>query len=196
MPRKKESLDQFEVIGRIPKGMAYQWCTLKVLGNAAVVGIQLDKFKKAGWKPVPAKRHPKMRRRGAHIIVGDQLLMGRKAELSAAARKKEEDTARSWVTEGPIGSPPPDRWSAFPPAECRVIPTGPFDPIDVEITLKLRLPSNRVEAAAICGMAVERYAAVMAILLREKALTGILIPTDDGKAFELKKLLVSRTTEQ
>lgn len=195
MPRKKADLDQFEVIGRIPKGMAYQWCALKVLGNSEIADFQLDDFKRGGWKPVPAKRHPKMRHRGAHIIFGDQILMERKAALSSKARKLEMDSARAMLAESKLEEAKPSKFD-LPLGGSFEFPDGPFEAQDVEITLTLRLPSNRVEAAAVCGMTIERYAAVMAILLREKALTGILIPTDDGKAFELKELLVSRTTEQ
>lgn len=198
MPRKKEDLDQFEVIGRIPKGMAYQWCALRVFGSTAAAKSQLEDFEKGGWKPVPAKRHPKMRREDGRIVIGDQILMERKATASTAARSEEvsEAQARAFTN---FASENPSLSSInrikFTTSVGSEIPAGPFEPRDIEITLKLRLSANRVEAAAICGMSIERYATVMATLVQENALTGILIPTDDGKAFEFRELLVSRATE-
>lgn len=92
--------DPFEVIGKIPNHLSYQWVAISVLGEQSVAKGTYGNWMEAGsWKPVPAKRHPKMSSDGKRIVVQGQLLMQRPAALTEVALQKNNDVAKGAVVE-------------------------------------------------------------------------------------------------
>lgn len=89
--------DPFRIIGEIPPGFVYQWVALSVMGSEAIAAPGLARMKIDGWREVPSSRHPKMRKKGRRIIVGDQVLMERPSEMTDDARKEEIDLATEWA---------------------------------------------------------------------------------------------------
>lgn len=93
--RERELPDPFTVIGAIPKGRAYQWISYAVLGDETAARSQLEWFLEAGWKAVPARRHPDMPRdKKGRIVHGGQMLVERSAKDVAAAQARKHESAR------------------------------------------------------------------------------------------------------
>jgi hypothetical protein len=92
--------DPFEVIGNRRNGIDYQWVATSVMGDVDVAAGILARMQGDGWKPVAAKRHPKMRHdKKGRIVIDGQMLMERPLALSDAARKEEIDAARAMVND-------------------------------------------------------------------------------------------------
>lgn len=94
-PDQEAYRDPFEVIGPVPKTSSYQWIAYEVLGQELAAACAYDRCTQAGWKPVPARRHPQMPRdKKGRIVHGGQVLMERRAKDVAVARADEEKRAR------------------------------------------------------------------------------------------------------
>lgn len=106
--------DPFEIVGKIPKGISYQWHAESVMGveNRGVLRVA----RAAGWTFVPPQRHPKMHRVKNAIRVGACVLMQRRTVSVRADRQREERAALAMFRESPLA---PDRykdndkWRAF-----------------------------------------------------------------------------------
>ena len=190
--------DPFHVIGKIPKGRAYQWVAESVDGNKDIVRESLDWMRAAGWKPVPASRHPKMKSRGKRIAFGGQILMENSAVDAAAARSKQVASAKAMHDDNPasMSTRPYPHSGKFNCTFATVY--GPFPasfefPETVEITLPLKLSPNLINAAAICALPVVEYARRMIALILRGDLTGVLVPTLERDAFEVRDIV---TTEK
>lgn len=110
-----EGQDKFAFDRRIiPAGWDYQWKTDTVL-NQRDPAYQVD-LQKAGWKPVPASRHPEMMPVGwtsDFIIRGGQILMEMPKATVEAARIREKRLALEAVKvkEDQLNSSPPKTFS-------------------------------------------------------------------------------------
>jgi hypothetical protein len=92
-----DSIDPFEVIGEIPKGLAYKWQATRVMGELQLEVLEYHYAN--GWTCVPHKRHPKMPRDRVWIVVQDQLLLQKPKHLVEAARQEEIAVARAQFDE-------------------------------------------------------------------------------------------------
>lgn len=70
-----------------PKGMVYQW-NVVAINDVPVAKSILEDYREAGWKKVPAKRHPKF-----SVARYGCLLMERPRKIHDAALKKHYDAA-------------------------------------------------------------------------------------------------------
>jgi hypothetical protein len=197
--------DPFTIIGNIPKGMSYQWVALSVLGNKETVArcpgddrdvaeFHLQVMRNGGWTSVPAKRHPKMPKKGRNIVVRGQLLMQRKEALTNAAREREIRDAQRMYQEHPGSAHHKNSNTDFITPIVSALDNWPGKdgiPIDVDVTIPVRLYSNLLEAAAICHLSPQEYARRMITLIYRGDLSGVLIATHDYKAFEAKDLSIS-----
>jgi hypothetical protein len=117
---KSSARDPFEVVGKIPDKLAYQWCSLKITGSAEAAEPQLLQWKRGGWKPVPASRHPRMRHVKNRIIVNDQLLMQKPKALVQQELEADKKAALAQFDQNKLNPnryPDPEgRWSALSPA--------------------------------------------------------------------------------
>jgi hypothetical protein len=110
-----EGQDKFAFDRRIiPAGWEYQWKTDTVL-NQRDPAYQVD-LQKAGWRPVPAGRHPEMMPSGwtdSYIIRGGQILMEMPRVSVEAARVRERRVALEAVKvkEDQLNSSPPKTFS-------------------------------------------------------------------------------------
>lgn len=109
MPRKSASAassaaskDPFEVIGKKPKGIAYQWVQYAIMGDEDAAEPHLKIAKAGGWTYVPPKRHPQMPSEKKQIRVGGNVLMQRRDVLSKAARAREIRAAQAMRSESPM----------------------------------------------------------------------------------------------
>jgi hypothetical protein len=177
--------DRFEIKGRIPKGRSYQWVAAAIEGEPSTTR-HMDLMLERGWTPVPAKRHPKMCRRGRRIFVDDQILMERPTSASLAARERELADARFMHNNHPASG---GAWRMLVQGEP--VAQG-HQPQTVEITISLRLPGRLVDAAAVCAIESQEYARRMLLLILRGDLTGILMPSDDRDGWEVRHL----TTEK
>lgn len=82
---------------RIPRNMDYQWNAVSVLGDKDIAANVYNAQYNAGWRPVPAKRHPELVGPGADpdgaIVIGGQMLHERPLEYTQEAQN--EDRARA-----------------------------------------------------------------------------------------------------
>lgn len=69
--------DPFQVVGKVPAGKVYQWVATSVCGEIWPVVEQWEQMLSENWRPVPAKRHPRMRHRRGVIAVNNCVLMER-----------------------------------------------------------------------------------------------------------------------
>jgi hypothetical protein len=97
------NLDQFVIPDNLaPDGWAYQWNTVSVFNNRDVVVGQGMRMYEAGWRAVPAERHP-----GMFVPVGTKgeivrdgmRLEERPLILNEEAKDEEERAARQLVSD-------------------------------------------------------------------------------------------------
>lgn len=85
----------------IPKGMDYQWNVQTVMGEPAKE--QMIAMEMAGWRPVPAERHPELAGRAAkgdeQILRAGQVLMERPMEYTLEARAEDARRANSQIND-------------------------------------------------------------------------------------------------
>ncbi len=193
--------DPFDVIGRIPKGRAYQWVALPDDSNPGLARLYRQCLN-AGWRAVPARRHRKMPRMRQRIVHEGMVLMEndaarvaslRESEIAAARAQHDSALATPKKEGGHVTILSPDKleytqttWGGY------VIPEGGFKEAIVETSLPLRLPPAQVEAAAICGLTVEEYARRFLLLALRGDGPEVLIPTYERNAFEFRSLIVKR----
>lgn len=86
----------------IPKGWAYQWCAISIVGNTEILMDQNLMFQENGWRPVPASRYPGRYMPAGHqgsIIRGQQMLMERPEALVAEAKAEDVRLARQLISD-------------------------------------------------------------------------------------------------
>lgn len=165
-------VDRYKVIGEIPRGKAYQWVAESIMGQPAVA--DWDLMRKRGWKPVPARRHPKMPRdRRGCIAFGGQVLMERDVAISEQARREEVVFARKMFAEHPASGQPVSRSATVVSAYIPPVDGGQKGFLDrlesvrkeieeaggaIEVTIKLALSESEVEAAATVNLSCKEYA--------------------------------------
>lgn len=91
--------DPFEVIGKIPDNVTYQWVAHSILGNTEAAASHFQAMVEGGWRPVLPKRHPRMTHKGRRIVVGGQVLMQRPRKLSDAATAENLRIAKAQINE-------------------------------------------------------------------------------------------------
>lgn len=211
--------DRFHIIGAVPKDKSYQWVPLTVMGNAEVVQNQLERMRIAEWRPVPARRHPHMRRNeDGEIEIGGLVLMERPTELTDEARGKEIAGARLMYDDHPanaanrsdINGPgrgfpliepvtgnetSAEHGSRRAAAEQEFKATGgAFD-----ISIKIVLTEREMDAAIACRLPLAEYAKRKVVMLRQRVegdmhhrfTTLVLMEVGDG-IFDIGTMHVHR----
>lgn len=199
--------DPFEVIGKVPVGVSYQWVAISVMGDTEIAAYTIQVLRASGWTCVPAKRHPKMPKAGKRIVVGSQVLMQQK-EVSVRAEREREIRAAREMFDGHPGSNSSKTSTHCGRQEAISSSIAPVDgppldfpgsdgvPREVMVTIPLRLSANLMEAAAVCHLSLEEYGRRMVILLQRGNLSGVLVQTLDREAFEVRDLsIVGRSHE-
>lgn len=201
--RAKRLADPFYVVGRIPKGISYQWCALSVLGSS--VGSCFNEMKDAGWRPVPARRHPRMPHNSrGQIVLGGQILMERAVALTIAARGKEVKCAhdmyeRSTVMQAErshgtqidvLGTFSAD----FEMHLASAKETHKTNDGAVPISIRLALTGREVETAVALGLTVEQYA-LRKVLMRRQYGDDIVLQEVRQGVFDFSTIKVHHTRE-
>lgn len=183
--------DPFDVVGAVPKGKSYKWSCLTVYGETALGGYKSDRA--AGWRVVPAKRHPKMPRdnRG-RVVVGGMVLVERSEKATRESLKRDQDAARKMYAEHPAAFPDPAkgfRYISDPvigrypdPSEIRqeMEAAGGAFPVSIEIVLTER----EMDAAAILHLTGAEYARRKVMMISELGHEGsvfALVEVSPGK---------------
>lgn len=204
MSRASEG-DPFLVIGPVPKGKTYQWGTVSVLGSTEL-GKTLKEFKAEGWKPVLARRHPRMRRnKSGHIVVGGQILLERSQKLTQAARDQEIKRAKAQFDEHPSTAGEPlsagghgfRGVSSSSVAPCSGNPQALRDEIEeaggaVKIEIGIVLSEREIDAAAYLGLTAKEYARRKVLMLEQIARDGSAVVLREIRpgAFDLAELKI------
>lgn len=176
----------------IPEGTSYQWIAVEVFG----VRQDIEDYVIAGWQPVPYSRHvslfPLCEFRGK-ILLGGMVLAERpifdtKYALSRIKKTSHEAAALfatpefSWVAGFVSG------YGQILP-KTNDLPSAPYDfspaAEDVEVKINLRLTVSQVEMAAVCHITTQEYGQRVASMMCDGRLDGFLLPSLDGKAFEV-----------
>ena len=97
--------DPFTVVGKIPAGLAYQWCAISIMGDYTVAAPYLSEMERNGWAPVPWKRHKKMKRDRQWIVVQGQLLMQKPKHLVKEAETNRIKLSKRWAERHEDGTP-------------------------------------------------------------------------------------------
>lgn len=86
----------------IPEGMSYEWKRNTIRGKEDAQ-YQAKLRQKGYWSPVPASRHPELAGFGITgdqpIIIEDQMLMERPAELTEERQRRNERKAKQQVND-------------------------------------------------------------------------------------------------
>lgn len=173
--------DPFLVIGKRPKGFSYQWVAVKILGQEELAADILTQMKLAGWKPVPAKRHPKMRKdKSGHISVGGQILMERTEFATKKAREKEIKSAKDMHDSQTVGgrtagcsfpireftdSKPYDHAKELAAAKEEITKNGGGVKITVE--LPVQLTDREIDASCFLRLGPTEYARRKFLMMAE-----------------------------
>jgi hypothetical protein len=95
--------DPFDIDQNIvPKGWAYQWNAISVVGNQEILMDQNLALSENGWRPVPASRHPGRYMPHGHngaIIRGQCRLEERPAVLNEEARNEDLRKAAQLISD-------------------------------------------------------------------------------------------------
>lgn len=164
--------DPFELIGTPRRGMAYQWVAESVFGRG-VPGPSLDNFKETGWKIVPPKWHPKMPKVKNKISLWGQVLMYRPQKavdkaladniavavnMSAEHQVSIREVGKRFLPEMDAPTPSQEETKDFYERLGEVKKAAEVCNNIVDVTIKLRLSDNQVEAAAITNLTLLDYA--------------------------------------
>lgn len=206
--RKSDTwIDPFAVIGKIPKGISYQWVAETVTGDDQITHFHNEKFRSGGWKPVPARRHPKMPRdKKGRIVVGGQVLLQRPARLTQAADEENNKHAREMAEGTPVGTSKrlPDKddvWRSLGVSmgdgdvphriaelQKEVEEAGGAVKVDISIALTER----EIEAAAICGLTAREYARRKIMMMPQCGIAGLIEVKPGTATFEFADLRVQK----
>jgi hypothetical protein len=141
----------------IPAGVALQWVAVTVVGDADL--SNLDWYLEGGWKPVPNQKK-----------IGGQVLVWAPQALADEMKKKgvgraTQQRADARALFGMDGQNPSPYHGGFPMAGPHFIETKDYEgvpsdapPIDVDVTLKIRVSARWQDAAAALGLEVAEYA--------------------------------------
>lgn len=163
-----------------PKGKAYQWGSLHP--DSAT---ELNEYKRAGWKPVPASRHPLFPSENGKIVFGGSILL----EIS---RKKYEAFVSSGISRAQkqmgeqratLGMDPDKPQSAI----GRIMPeswvvSDPYQPehdepyIDIPLTITIRVANRWQNAAGACKLSTEEYMRRRFNMYSHGAINGLILP--------------------
>lgn len=182
LPPKKPALvsesprsdDPFDVIGPIPKGKSYQWLAFSVMGKDITDWPSFKDAFKAGWKPVPSRRHPLMPNKKGRIVYGAQILVERPHVLTTKAWAKDFAAAKKLVADNDAGSGQPYHAGGRFPSKDAPDPSASdgsdcstridaarnkFEALgsSVPVTIKIALTNSQVEASGIVDLSLEEY---------------------------------------
>ena len=97
------SIDQFDIpSGVVPPGWKYQWNTVSIYNNRDVLASQALRMHEAGWRPVPADRHPGLFTpvgTKGEILRDGMRLDERPLVLDEEARDEQENAARRLISD-------------------------------------------------------------------------------------------------
>ena len=162
--------DPFTVVGKIPAGLAYQWCTISIMGDYTVAAPYLSEMERNGWAPVPWKRHKKMKRDRQWIVVQGQLLMQKPKHLVKEAETNRIKLSKRWAERHEDGTP---KFLNTPsiPQRPNAPPRIPLDEAreklnswngrayaEFTVTIGLTLYDREIETAVCLGLEPVEYA--------------------------------------
>src|ERR1700721_107863 len=171
--------DPFAVVGEIPAGLCYQWCALSVMGSSKVAQPQIERMKRGGWGPVPAKRHPKMRRVKGWIIVENQLLVQKPKRLVEAEQTAGNAVAMAQTFEALLKASFNGVIKVGPfPNDFRVTPVGTTSDYvsDFEVIKDLKETMRHVEGI---GHPVAEFEVRLALPLTDSEISTAMVPKLD-----------------
>ena len=171
--------DPFEIAA--PKGKAYQWASIHPDQQR-----DFDAYKRAGWRPVPASRHPDFPADRGRIIFGGSMLleMPRKkydklvgADITRANKQKKDQDDLLGRQEG-------NRISIL--RDDEVISEAYEHPVDdrfedVSVSITMRIPWRWRDAAACMKLSSAEYARRRLIMYSHGHSGGLLIPIEPPK---------------
>lgn len=163
----------------IPKGKAYQWVVTHV--NSIRFPSFVEGAKRDGWKPVIK-----------HKPVRGQVLMWAPASLVKKQRDDEFKRAKDQLNNEKDKYYNPRGGATFPTLPSTFVVGAQYDsvsadapPIDVEVTVKVRMDGRLQDAAAALGLPIAVYAQRRMDLFAQSQISGILLRTRYGPALEL-----------
>lgn len=204
-PPKTET-DPFAVIGKIPKGLAYQWIAETILGEVNSFSRGEQKLKNSGWSQVPATRHPQMPKKGKYIYCGglglyqrskkinDRIRAEEKA-LSDAQKKNTENNTKIERAGAQQHSGVHKHW-----LENHFLDKTSLEDKFVEfrkhngifdVTIQIQLTETNVDSSVVVGMSLSDYAKAMVHMLGESGDrdgTRALVPLDKRGHFKICRL--------
>jgi hypothetical protein len=175
--------DPFEIAA--PKGKAYQWASVHPDQKH-----DFDVYKRAGWRPVPASRHPDFPSEKGKIIFGGSMLL-------EMPRKKYENLSGSGIARAKaqlsdqnkvLGLEDNDgavrrmaiMSDSFIASEAYDAPNDDgFE--DVSVSIVVRIPYRWRDAAACMKISAEEYARRRLIMYSHGHSGGLLIPIEPPK---------------
>lgn len=153
------SSDPFDFpLSIIPRGLSYQWCAKKVMGDPHP---QYKAMVEGGWLPVPAARHPGVFRKtdeDGNVAFGGQVLMCRLTEMTHEARERTDDKAH--------------------------MQAGNARTVDIVADLHVLLSHSEMGTAAALGISCHQYAVRRITAIAEGRDNGVLrnIASEFGSA--------------
>ena len=148
----------------VPAGQAYQWFSLKIMGEEAPAKRILDNAIEAGWKYVPFSRHRFARDQNSKgkIVVDDNVLMEHSRAHVEEQLQKDRDFAKFMLQESKIKSGVAGLGSTVSESFLAAKPYKevPLDapPVVVEVTLQFRMDRDWQDAAAMLWLTDGQYA--------------------------------------
>jgi hypothetical protein len=169
--------DPFEITA--PLGKAYQWASLHPDSTH-----ELETYKRSGWKPVRASRHPDFPSEKGKIIFGNSILLEMprkkyddlvKADVDRAFQQMREqrdilgmdkDNIRS-----AIGRIMPESFVVSKPYE-----SAESGFLDLQVNITMRIPWRWKDAAAALQLTPQEYTRRRLIMYGQGHETGLLVP--------------------
>jgi hypothetical protein len=171
----------------IPADLAYQWIRVELFGELdhQSHGAALD----AGWRPVPFKRHAGQFHPNndwpGKIVHGGRMLMENAADAASAQIDALMSKAHQQMTEAwePFGGQPNGRKHTFAIMPGDFVVSEKYAriasdalPIDVEVTIRVRLPASVQDTIQALHLPMEEYARRRLVME-----PGVLYPVNGEK---------------